>query len=166
MMFLSTQGIAVLRHREPMIAQAIVALQRRAYRVEAELVDFPALPPLKESPSDIMASDEVFHGVTIQSRLVAMLAVHSSTQGTRISRLCVAPENTGRGYATRLLRHVLESASLPVTVTTAAKNLPALALYGKLGFVTDQTHPSKEGLELVTLRFAKEPDRPEPPDGD
>ena len=46
MFFTATQEISVLHHREPMIAQAIVALQRRAYKVEADLLDFPDQPEL------------------------------------------------------------------------------------------------------------------------
>ena len=161
MLFDRTAEISRLRHREPMVAQIIVALQRRAYRPEAELLKFPELPPLRESPAQVMASEETFFGLTTRSRLVAIVAIESDTAGTRISRLCVAPESTRRGYATRLLRHALAKATPPIRVTTGEKNEAALALYSSLGFVAERRHQSQEGLALVTLRMD-----PHPRDGD
>lgn len=152
MLFDRAGEISRLRHREPMVAQVIIALQRRAYRPEAELLQFPDLPPLKESPAQIMASKETFFGLTVRSRLVAIAAIEATTYGTRISRLCVAPESTRRGYAARLIRHVLATAEPPIHVTTGERNQPALALYARLGFAVEGRHRSKEGLALVTLR--------------
>ena len=155
MFFTATQEISVLRHREPMIAQAIVALQRRAYQAEADLLDFPALPPLKESPAKIMASQETFYGLTARSGLLAILAVESESDRLVISRLCVSPTSTRRGYATRLMRHVLRNTRLPVLVTTGAANEPALKFYQGLGFTVLETHETAEGLKLVTLSYVQ-----------
>lgn len=139
-----------------MVAQAIVALQRRAYVAEAELVDFPGLPPLTVSPADIMNSVETFYGVAVRSGLAALVAIERDGQTTVVSRLCVAPDHTRRGHATRLLRRVMEDSHGDLVVTTAAANRPALALYGKLGFVVSGKASSPEGLGLVTLRLSRD----------
>ncbi len=144
--------IAVLNHRDPVVAQAIVALQRRAYRAEADLIGFPALPPLRESPADIMASAEIFLGITSRGRLVAAISTEPCTDSTAICRLCVAPECTRRGYAAGLVRHVLEEAPGEVVVSTARDNIPAIALYRKFGFEQERESTSGEGLALVVLR--------------
>jgi ribosomal protein S18 acetylase RimI-like enzyme len=141
--------IIFLRHQEPMVAQAITALQRRSYRAEAELIGFPDLPPLKESPGELMQSREHFSGIRVRSGLVALIAVESSTAELVISRLCVAPDHTRRGLATRLVRHVMTDTDTRVVVETATANLPALSLYRKLGFTEAHRFRSKEGLELV-----------------
>ena len=166
MFFTATQEISVLRHREPMIAQAIVALQRRAYRAEADLLDFPDLPPLRDSPADIMASQETFYGLTTRSGLLAILAVETGSDRVVISRLCVSPASTRRGYASRLVRHLLGKTHLPVLVSTGAANAPALRLYQGLGFELLEKHESREGLHLVTLRYRQAPAMASEPDGE
>jgi GNAT superfamily N-acetyltransferase len=157
MFFTATQEISVLRHREPIIAQAIVALQRRAYQAEADLLDFPGLPPLKESPANIMASREIFYGLTSRTGLLAILATESMPDRVIISRLCVSPASTRRGYATRLIRHILGKTEQPVLVTTGAANEPALTLYRGMGFTDSEKHETVEGLKLITLKYL--PDR-------
>jgi GNAT superfamily N-acetyltransferase len=138
-----------LRHKEPMIAQAITALQRRSYRAEADLIGFADLPPLRESPAELMQSIERFFGIRTPSGLMALVAVEDSPGQVLISRLCVSPDHTRRGFATRLVRHVLADADAPVVVETAAANLPALSLYRQLGFSVAEPFKSKEGLDLV-----------------
>ncbi len=150
----SSPEIAVLRHADPVVAQAIVALQRRAYRIEAQLIGYPDLPPLRESPANIMGSAEKFQGITSRGRLAAMISTDGVGEATTICRLCVAPECARRGYGTRLVSHVLRTARGPVRVSTAQANSPAVTLYLKLGFETYQEWTSSDGLALVTLRHS------------
>jgi len=150
----SSPEIAVLRHGDPVVAQAIVALQRRAYRIEAELIGYPALPPLRESPADIMVSAEQFQGITSRGRLAAVISTDRAGETTTICRLCVAPECARRGYGTRLVGHVVRTARGPLLVSTARANTPAVGLYLKLGFETHREWTSPDGLALVTLRHS------------
>lgn len=152
--FHAAAGIARLRHRDPPVAMAIVALQRIAYRAEAELIGYPALPPLKESPADIMASDESFYGVTTRGRLIALISTEQSDGSTTICRLCVAPDCSRRGHGQRLVRHVLTGADGPTLVSTAEANAPAVTLYRKLGFVPERVWTTPEGLALISLRHS------------
>lgn len=133
---------------------AIVALQRKAYKPEAELVGYPDLPPLKESPADIIGSADRFFGIASRGRLAAVISTEDKDDDTLISRLCVAPDCARRGYGLRLVRHVLEMAPGPVLVSTARANAPALGLYRKLGFDTCREWTTPDGLALVTLRHA------------
>jgi ribosomal protein S18 acetylase RimI-like enzyme len=143
--------VVTLLHREPAVAREIVDLQQIAYAPEAELLGFPRLPPLMESVSNIIASDERFSGVRFRSGLAGMVATEGDVDPTRISRLCVAPQHARRGIATLLLRHVLTEATRDISVSTARANWPAVALYTGLGSVVTESHVSPEGLPLVTL---------------
>jgi ribosomal protein S18 acetylase RimI-like enzyme len=144
--------ISALRHRDPFIAQAVVALQRRAYRVESELIGYPDLPPLKDTPTDIMTGTESFLGITSRGRLVALISSEHDGDTTIICRLCVAPESVRRGFASRLVRHVLKTAPGAVLVSTAQANIPATRLYRKLGFTTHRQWTTPDGLPLVSMR--------------
>jgi len=150
----ASREISRLRHHDPVVAMAIVALQRKAYTVEAELVGYPDLPPLKESPADIIGSTDSFFGIATRGRLAAVISTEETGDNTNISRLCVAPDCARRGYGLRLVRHVLEMAPGPVTVSTAQANDPALGLYRKVGFDTCREWTTPDGLALVTLRHA------------
>ena len=45
---------------DPTTAQAALALQRESYAIESALIDYPALPPLYESTTDLQRSGETF----------------------------------------------------------------------------------------------------------
>ena len=152
--FQATAGIARLRHRDPAVAMAIVALQRVAYRAEAELIGYPALPPLNESPAHIMASEERFYGITSRGRLIALISTETSGESLTICRLCVAPDCSRRGHGERLVRHVLNDADGPTLVSTAEANAPAVTLYRKLGFAPERVWTTPEGLALISLRHS------------
>lgn len=150
--FPASPNISRLRHEDPVVAMAIVALQRNSYRLEAKLIGYPDLPPLKESPADIMGSTDKFLGIASRGRLAAVISTEETGETTIISRLCVAPDCARRGHGLRLVRHVLELAPGPVMVSTAQANGPALGLYRKLDFETCREWITQDGLALVTLR--------------
>lgn len=148
----ASRDISRLRHHDPVVAMAIVALQRKAYKVEADMLGYPDLPPLKETPADIMGSTDNFSGIASRGTLAAVISTEDTGDSTLISRLCVAPDCTRRGYGLRLVRHVLDLARGTVMVSTAQANVPALGLYRKLGFETCREWDTQDGLALVTLR--------------
>jgi ribosomal protein S18 acetylase RimI-like enzyme len=143
--------IFILRHREPDVAHSIVDLQRVAYGVEADLIDYPSLPPLADTPLDIMASNERFLGTFRAERLAGMIACEEMQDRLLISRLCVHPGHARQGIGSRLVRHVVAQAGTAISVTTAQANHPAIALYTRLGFQPISRFSSEDGLALVTL---------------
>jgi predicted GNAT family N-acyltransferase len=129
-----------------------VELQRVAYGVEAELIGYASLPPLADTPPDIMASNERFFGTFDADSLAGMIACEETRDGLLISRLCVHPDHARLGVGSGLVRHVVAQAGSAVSVTTAQANHPAIALYTRLGFQPISHSCSADGLALVTLR--------------
>ena len=134
------------------MAQSIVDLQRVAYDLEAELIGYASLPPLADTPPDIMASNERFFGTFLAESLAGMIACEETRDGLLISRLCVHPDHARLGVGSRLVRHVVAQAGSAVSVTTAPANHPAIALYTRLGFQPISHFSSGDGLALVMLR--------------
>lgn len=146
-------GIFILRHREPDVAQSIVDLQRIAYGVEAELIDYAKLPPLADTPQDIMASGERFFGFFNGWNLAGMIACEGIRNGLLISRLCVHPDTARQGIGSRLVLHVVSHAETTVNVTTARDNYPAINLYTRIGFQPISYFFSSDGLALVAMAY-------------
>lgn len=144
-------NVTPLEHRNPETAREIVDLQNVAYVIEARMIGFADLPPLADEPMDIMASDERFFGVSQSGGLAGLIALEDGPERTMVSRLCVTPDLVRRGIASRLLRYVLAHTETDLIVTTAQANLPAIALYERMGFIATETRLSREGLPLVTL---------------
>lgn len=145
-------AVQVLDHRDPAVAAGLVALQRAAYRVEADLLGTDALPPLHESTSDVAALDLVLLGIGVDP-VVAALGYRVHDGELDIDRLMVAPASHRRGLARRLLGFVL--AVVPhatATVSTGAGNLPARRLYASLGFVEDGRREPVPGLTVIAHR--------------
>jgi ribosomal protein S18 acetylase RimI-like enzyme len=143
----------VIRRLDPAadhdLAEALAALQRAAYRVEAVLVGSDEIPALRETGADLAGSGETFlgdpdWGFVAYVRDGGALDVH---------RLVVHPLHHRRGLATRLLDalDVAERGIDRTTVSTAAANAPALALYARRGFVRKRTWTTPGGLKLLQL---------------
>ncbi len=133
---------------DPATVEAIVALQRASYAIEAEMIGTTDLPALKETPEQLARARETFIGA-FDPHLVGALSYTRRLGTLDIHRLVVHPDAFRRGIATALL------AALPrarrVIVSTAVANAPARALYERHGFraITESTVP--QGIGIVHL---------------
>ncbi|GKU84689.1 N-acetyltransferase [Niallia sp. NCCP-28] len=136
-------------------AKEIIAVQTAAYLVEADIINYKNLPPLKENFYDIMNVDEVFLGIYQNERLGALLSYSETDSSIEICRLVVLPSLFGNGFASKLLVSLLNSTSKHCFVHTAAKNVPAIQLYKKFGFTIKKTFKVEDKLEIVKLEKEK-----------
>lgn len=89
------------------LAGELVALQRRAYRVEAELIGDDRIPQLSETAAELTGADLVWKTVHDDAQVVAALAYSIEEGVLEIDRLVADPAWHRRGLARALL------ASLP-----------------------------------------------------
>jgi len=119
-------------------AEEILALQKRAFRSEAERYDNYTLPPLTQTLDEIKADFERQHVLkaTLKGEIIGSVRAHVEAGTCHVARLVVHPDYHGRGIGTRLM-HALESAFGDVErfeIFTGDRSDPALHLYHKLGY--------------------------------
>lgn len=132
-------------------AARIVAIQRTAYAIEAELIGFDGIPPLHESVEDVVALQGLqwraaFEGETI----IGIIAWSIDGDAIEIDRLAVDPSWSLRGHGRRLVRSVPDAAV--VYVSTGSLNQPAIALYESEGFAQIGTIEIEPGVFITKLR--------------
>jgi GNAT superfamily N-acetyltransferase len=127
-----TVDVAPLDVSEAAVADAVLCLQRAAYRVEADLIGSDAIPPLHESIAELMRVPVRWLGIRRGGELVAALAYSDDGSTVDIDRLVVAPEVMRQGLGSALL------GALPtgkrITVSTGSRNHPAHHFYTAHGF--------------------------------
>jgi len=130
---------------------ALVRVQRASYRVEAELIGFDDLPPLRETPDDLARRGESFLGAFEGERLLGAVAFRRHRAWVDIYRLVVDPGAFRRGVATRLLDALdaLHADAAWTTVATGEKNAPAVALYERRGFEPVGQTAVAPGIRIV-----------------
>lgn len=143
-----------LDHASPATAEELRRLLAQAYAVEAELIGAVDFPPLRRTAEAIAAADTVFYGAALDGRLVSAAELEATGErSVHIASFVVAPDLFRCGIGARLLEHVLEiSASEKVTVSTAARNAPAIRLYEKHGFQLRERW-AIAGIDMVTLKW-------------
>jgi ribosomal protein S18 acetylase RimI-like enzyme len=136
------------------LAQQVLAVQRPSYQSESELIEYPNLPPLLETVADLQNSDETFVGYWVDGQLAGVLSYEQRDEGIHIDRLVVHPDYFRRGIGRALLQwlETAVSSSPHITVSTAAKNQPAIQLYQSQGYTIVQYTALPDGLELALLR--------------
>ena len=138
------------------IAQQVHALQLAAYAVEAELIGYPALPPLHETPADLQHSGERFLACRQGEEIIGAASFVLANGVLDIGRMVVSPALARRGIGKHLLRALEDAAGegTTVTVSTAEKNIPAVRLYEGAGYRLAERVMLPDGLVIV--RFRKE----------
>lgn len=147
-----------LNHRDPAVAQQIHAIRQLAYAQEALLLQVEHFPPLDVTAEEIRQSQDSYLGAISDGILVGVVSTETPEPGHRlISSLIVHPDHQRKGIARALLIEVLRDESPRVfTVSTGARNQPALALYRSLGFEEHRfSTVGPEKLQIVTLRLAR-----------
>ena len=138
---------------DPDVAAELLELQRRAYRIEAELIGSHEIPPLRETVAELQGCGETFLVARDGDGALAG-AISWRVDGGVIDlhRLVVDPALFRRGVGSALVRAAL--ASVPgaarAVVQTGAANAPAIALYRREGF-----EPAGELEPLPGLRVAR-----------
>jgi anthranilate synthase/aminodeoxychorismate synthase-like glutamine amidotransferase len=119
-------------------AEEILALQKRAFRSEAERYDDYTLPPLTQTLEEIKADFEQHYVLkaTLRDEIIGSVRGHEESGTCHVARLVVHPDYQGRGIGSRLM-HALESAfagAQRFEIFTGDRSDPALHLYRKLGY--------------------------------
>jgi len=132
---------------------ALVALQRASYGVEAELIGVAELPPMRETPEQLRASGETFLVARRDGRLVGAVGYARDGDVVDIHRLVVDPAAFRGGIATALLDalEARERDAARWTVGTGAANAPARALYERRGFAVADELVVGDGIRYVRL---------------
>ncbi len=134
---------------------AVLAVQRAAFSIEAQLYDDPSLPPLRESREQLVNELDSSLGLVALDGVSVVGSVRVRVEGRslHIARLSVAPDQQGRGLGALLLSRaesVAEaSEALLFTGHLSASNL---RLYARAGYVEQRRVRVDERVTLVYLR--------------
>lgn len=148
-------------------AQAILDLQKLAYRQEAAIYDDYTIAPLHQTLAE-MEKDlrgKVVLKAVVEGRIVGSVRAHSAAlretgqarDGTCfVGRLIVHPDHQDRGIGTRLLGEI-EACFAGVQryeLFTGHRSEKNLHLYGRLGYRPLRTERLNDRLTLVYLEKA------------
>ncbi|TWT27498.1 GNAT family N-acetyltransferase [Planomicrobium sp. CPCC 101110] len=143
--------IQQLGNHQEEIAKAILDVQIPAYQIEAELIGFDGIPPLKESVEDIRKSDETFFGY-FDGHLIGFISYKQKNKLIDIHRLVVHPDFFRQGIAKKLIGFlVLKFPGHQFIVSTGQENVPAKKLYAFFGFVEQNSFEVAPGIWCTKL---------------
>lgn len=136
----------------------LLALQRAAYAVEAELIGDHRIPALSEDLAGLITAGLTWRSAVEDRRLVGAVAWVETAAPVDVHRLVVAPDAARRGIGRALVTEVLRVAGdRRVEVATGRGNGPARALYEGLGFLWSGDVEVLPGLWVS--RYARRPER-------
>ena len=148
------ETIKIIDITQPVTAEEVLRVQRLAYKVEADLIGFVDLPPLKQTIKELEQSEETFYGFYTKGQLSGVVSLKIEDRVMDISRLFVHPEQFRKGIARKLIAFVqkYEKGFEEIFVSTAADNQPAVLFYIKNGFSVISEVKTIEGLALTQFR--------------
>jgi len=140
-----------LNFADDALAERALTIQKRAYRIEADLIGFEGIPQLHESVTDLRASEETFIGYWLDQTLVGMLGYEQADTTLTIARLVVDPDYFRRGVGQALVAFVETIPAIHTwIVSTGAANTPARRFYERLGYTLHQEWTLPQGLLMAT----------------
>jgi len=132
------------------MATELLALQRRAYEVEAALISSHDIPPLDETLDELQSSGEMFLGALVERRIVGAVS-YRLVDTIDLHRLVVDPTRFRDGIGTTLVRAALaaEPSATRAIVQAGFDNEPAKALYLREGFGQTDELEGRPGFVLL-----------------
>lgn len=133
-------------------AEQVLSVQLPAYKIEAEIIGCPDLPPLKDTADGLRITGETFFGYFIGEKLCGVISFKEENNVLDIHRLIVHPEHFRKGIAQKLLNFIeLWPMIEKMIVTTGSKNTPAVAFYLKNGFKELKKMEINEALTITAF---------------
>jgi ribosomal protein S18 acetylase RimI-like enzyme len=146
-------------------AEAILALQKLAYRSEASIYDDFQIPPLRQTLAEMQQdiARQLVLKATLAGRIVGSVRGHEREGACHIGRLIVDPARQNRGIGRRLMAAI--EARFPgvrrYELFTGHRSERNLALYRKLGYVAFRSEATSDRLCIVYLEKAAPADAAE-----
>jgi ribosomal protein S18 acetylase RimI-like enzyme len=118
------------------LIEQLFDLQRTSYLIEAELINFSDIPPLKETFDELLECREEFIGCFEGDELTGAISYTTEGEVLTICRMIVHPNHFRKGIAQKLLQTVedVHNEYQQLTVSTGKDNTPAKNLYLKNGY--------------------------------
>jgi ribosomal protein S18 acetylase RimI-like enzyme len=137
----------------PNLAEDVLKIQIPSYLVEAELIDFYEIPPLKDTVDTLQLCGETFYGYYLNDELSGVISIKVEKGIMDIHRLMVHPKHFRKGIAKLLLEFIesIEENIETVIVSTGSKNTPAINFYEKSGFLITAETKVTERLSLTSF---------------
>ena len=142
---------------DPAVASVVLALQRLAYRVEAEWLGRDDIPPLHEELTALRACGETFFGAFADGMLAGAISYKLAGDTLDLHRLMVHPRHFRRGIARTLVGFVeRQEGQAPRTiVSTGSRNAPGRRLYARLGFQEIGEREVAPGFKIVAFEKSR-----------
>ena len=139
---------------DPKLAKEVLNIQISSYKVEAELIDFYEIPPLKDSIDTLQQCGETFYGYYLDEELCGVISIKVEKCVMDIHRLMVHPKHFRKGIAKMLLNFIEsnENGITTIIVSTGSKNTPAIHFYEKSGFSKTVETKITESLSLTSFK--------------
>lgn len=123
-----------ITHHE--IAKEVLNIQIPSYKMEAEIIGYEDIPPLRDTVKSLQQCGETFYGYYLKGKLCGVISIKKANCVIDIHRLMVHPTHFRKGIAKRLLDFVKSNEEFAsIIVSTGTKNAPAVAFYLKNGFL-------------------------------
>jgi ribosomal protein S18 acetylase RimI-like enzyme len=132
-------------------AEKILDLQIASYRIEAELIGFYEIPPLKDTIESLRACEEIFYGYYSNDALAGIISFKVIDSCLDIHRVAVHPLFFRRGVANKLINFVenLDYEINKIVVSTGKENLPAVKLYIRNGYKKKEDIEISKGIYIM-----------------
>ncbi|RPH70093.1 N-acetyltransferase [bacterium] len=133
----------------------ILALQKLAYRSEAEIYGDYTIPPLTQTLSSLMEDfgcQSMLKAVK-DDRIIGTVRAYEKDGTCHIGRLAVHPERQGHGIGTMLMAAIETrfTTAKQYELFTGHRSIRNLHLYRKLGYRPFRTESIHHGLALIYL---------------
>ncbi len=137
------------------VAKQVLELQMASYKVEAEIINYSEIPPLKDTVESLIGCGEIFYGYFNNDVIKGIISYKIENNILDIHRVAIHPDNFRKGIAGNLLNFIesVEGSFVKIEVCTGKKNTPAKNLYRRTGY--NEVMDIFVNSELVLTKFEK-----------
>lgn len=141
-----------LNLKDEKVLEKILDVQIASYKIEAEIIGFDEIPPLKDTINTLKQCNETFYGYFIDDILAGIVSYKIENDTLDIHRVAVHPSFFKRGIAKELINFVEKINNIKnIIVCTGKENIPAVNLYMKNGYKKIKDIKIKEGFYLTSF---------------
>ena len=139
--------------------QEILRLQYLAYQSEAALFGSQDIPPLKQTPDEVLAEyhSGIILKMVLDGRIIGSVRAREQNGTAYIGKLMVHPDFRGRGYGTQLLAEI--EGRFPHKrreLFTSTRSRDNIRMYQKAGYTIFACKPVNDELQFVYLEKSGE----------